>query len=61
MSEPHNWSEIVEKLRRVMGLAPPTPEQADTEMLSAEEIPMSDEDIRTIARTVTKGLKEAGQ
>lgn len=49
-NEPNNWSEIVAKLRRAMGLAPPSDEEADAAMLSAGEIPMSDEDIEAIAR-----------
>lgn len=57
-NEPNNWSEIVEKLRRLMGLAPPTPEQADAEMRSAGEIPMSDEEIRAIAKAATEGRRD---
>lgn len=56
-NEPNNWSEIVGKLRRAMGLAPPTPEEADAEMRSAGEIPMSDDEIKAIAKAATEGQR----
>jgi hypothetical protein len=43
-------SEGVEEAHDAKLLAPPTPEQADAEMRSAGEIPMSDEEIRAAAR-----------
>ena len=54
MSENTNkWSQVVVKLRRALGLAPPSLEEADAEMAAAEEAPMSDEKIQRITDTAT--------
>ena len=56
-NEPHNWSQIVEKLRHAAGLAPPSRDEADAAMASAGEISMSQEQIRDIARKATTGVE----
>ncbi len=47
------WSQVAAKLRRALGLAPPSLEEADAEMAAAEEAPMSDEEIQRIADAAT--------
>lgn len=49
------WPEIAAKLRRALGLAPPTPEEADAEMAQAEEAPMTEEEIDRIVNAATSG------
>ena len=49
-NETHNWSQIVEKLRRAVGLAPPTLDEADAAMASAGEIPLRDAQIKDMAQ-----------
>lgn len=43
------WSQVVDKLRRALGLAPPSWKEADAEMVKAEAVPMTDEEIERIA------------
>lgn len=46
------WLHLAAKLRRALGLTPPTPAEADAEMAGAEEAPMSDEAIERIVKRV---------
>ena len=46
------WAYVSAKLRRGLGLAPPTIEEAEAEMAEAEEAPMSDEEIERIGDAV---------
>lgn len=48
-----NWLRVAAKLRRALGLAPPSLEEADAEMAEAEETPMSDEEIQGIVDAAT--------
>lgn len=48
------WKCLAARLRKALGLAPPTLEEADAEMAKAEEVPMSDEDIERIVSGATK-------
>lgn len=50
---PKNWSQVAAKLRRALGLAPPTLGEAETEMAQAEEAPMSDVEISRIVNAAT--------
>jgi hypothetical protein len=43
------WTELAAKLRKALGLASPTPNNADAEMAAAGEIPMSEAEIARIA------------
>jgi len=54
MGNESDWAWIAERLRRALGLAPPTLEEADAEMANAEAVPMSDEDISQIVAKATK-------
>lgn len=49
-----NWQRLAARLRRALGLTPPSLEEADVEMAKAEEAPMSDEEIERIVSGVTK-------
>lgn len=53
-SKQTRWKRVARKLRRTLGLTPPTPEEADAEMAAAEEVPMSDKKIEAIAKRVTR-------
>lgn len=46
--ETNNWQQIAAKLRKALGLTPPTPDEADTAMEQAGEVPMSEEEIAAI-------------
>lgn len=48
------WDGIAPKLRRALGLAPPTIEEADAEMAEAEAVSMTDEEIERIVDFATK-------
>lgn len=54
-SEAHNWNEVAEKLRRALGLCPPTPDEADRAIREAGEIPMSRDEISSIVQSATSG------
>jgi hypothetical protein len=46
------WDDIAAKLRSLKGLCPLTPEEAEAEFDAAPEIPLSDEQIRSIVDSV---------
>jgi len=48
------WNELASKLRKMKGLAPLTPEEAEKAFAEAEAIPMSDEEIERIVDHVMK-------
>jgi hypothetical protein len=50
--EAPNWQRVTEKLRRAMGLTPPTPEEADEAMRTAGEVSITDGQIDAIVRGV---------
>ena len=54
-SSPNNLPELLRKLRRAMGLAPPTAAEADAAMAKASESPMGDREIRSIVDSVVSG------
>lgn len=54
MGEKRDWPWLMPRLRRALGLAPPTLEEADKEMAQAEPVPMSDEEIERIVECATK-------
>jgi hypothetical protein len=54
-STPNSFPELLRKLRRAMGLAPPTAAEADAAMARAAESPMSDQEIRSITDSVVSG------
>lgn len=47
------WSQAAAKLRRALGLAPPTFEEADAEVAEAQAAPMTNDDIKTIVDAAT--------
>jgi len=47
------WSQVAARLRRALGLAPPSLAEADAEMTEAQEVPMSDKQIRAIVNAAT--------
>jgi len=47
--EARQWSRVAGKLRRALGLAPPSWKEADAEMVEAEAFPMTDTEILQIA------------
>ena len=52
-NEAHNWNTLAEKLRRALGLCPPTPDEANKAIREAGELPMSDDEIARIVQSVT--------
>lgn len=54
-SEVPKWSDVAEKLRRAMGLCPPTPTEANHAISTAKELPMSQDEILDIVRAATQG------
>lgn len=44
------WDGIAPKLRRALGLAPLTTEEAETELAEAQEVPITDDEIERIVR-----------
>lgn len=53
-SQAHNWNKVAEKLRRALGLRPPTPDEADKAIREARELLMSDDEIARIVQSVTE-------
>ena len=47
------WEWMMPRLRRALGLAPPTIEEAEAEMAKAEAVPMTDEEIERIVDYAT--------
>lgn len=54
-SDTPKWNDVAERLRRAMGLCPPTPNEADQAIANADEVPMSEDEVRDIVSEVTKG------
>ena len=54
-SEAGNWHNVTKKLRRALGLCPPTPAEADKAMRDAGEVPLGADEIDRIVRAVTSG------
>jgi hypothetical protein len=52
---PNNLPQHLLKLRRAMGLAPPTAAEADAAMANAAEVPMSDYEVRSIVESAVSG------
>jgi formylglycine-generating enzyme required for sulfatase activity len=50
-----HWDEVAGELRRLKGLGPLTAEEAEAEFDAAPEVPLSDEQIRSIVDLVTSG------
>jgi len=48
-------AELAARLRKALGLATPSFEEADAEMAAAEEVPMSRDEINRIADAATEG------
>lgn len=48
------WRKLAPRLRRALGLAPPTREEAEREMADAACFPMTDEEIERIVDYATK-------
>lgn len=49
------WDEVAGKLRRLKGLCPPTPEEAEAAFDSAPDMPLSEAEIDSIAESVISG------
>ncbi len=52
-----NWQELEAKLRKALGLAPPSAAEADAEMETAEGVPMSREEIERLLERAMRGEK----
>lgn len=50
-----SWKELEEKLRKALGLTPPTAAEADAEMERADEAPMTPEDIERLVKRAMQG------
>ena len=49
------WHDVAGKLRKAKGLCPPSPDEADAAFDEAKEIPLSDDQIKSIVESVTSG------
>lgn len=49
------WDDVGSKLRKLKGLCPLTPEEADTAFDDAPEMPMTEDEIASIVDAVTSG------
>jgi len=49
------WDDVAGKLRKIKGLCPLTPEEADAAFDDAPEVPMTEDEITSIVDAVTSG------
>ena len=54
-----NLKQLLKKLQKGAGLAPPTPEEADALMAGPEEVPMDDAKLLEIADAIVQGKRLA--
>lgn len=55
------WNDVAGKLRKLKGLCPPTPEEAETAFAEAPDMPLSDEQVNLIVKSVTSGTQGSGE